>query len=197
MTLRRAHFCSALIIAVFLAMHIGNHLTIFSGAKAHIAVMQDLRLIYRGLVFESLLLVAIIFQICSGALMVWRRRTEEKTGVAKLQMASGLYILLFLIIHVSAVMAGRASGVDTNIYFAVAGYYNGLAWFFTPYYFLSVAALFAHLGCAVYWAIGAEKAAARTVLIGMLAAGILLAGGLTVTMGGWVTSIAVPASYLG
>lgn len=59
----------------------------------------------------------------------------------------------FLVVHVADVVVDRSAlGLDTNFYFAAAGFHVwpfGL--FFGPYYFLAVITLFTHLGCAAYW----------------------------------------------
>lgn len=194
--LRLAHRGAALLIIGFAVLHIGNHLALFGGAQAHIAVMEALRPVYRNILVEVALLGAILFQIVSGATMLWRGRKGRSHHIARLQAASGVVLLLFLAVHVSAILAGRANGVDTNIYFAVAGYYTGLSWFFVPYYFLAVSALFTHLGCALYWILG-EGRAARFAAGTMVLAGVSTAAALTVLMAGWVSPIDVPASYLG
>jgi len=195
MRLRRLHRFSATLIAAFILIHLANHIALFSGAQAHISFMETIRPVYRSLPVEIVLLGAIGFQIITGATLFWRGRAGRSHLVAKLQAASGVFLLLFLFIHISAVLTGRASGVDTNIYFAVAGYYNGLSWFFVPYYFLAVASFFAHLGCAIYWISGAGRAG-RVCLMLMLGGGIILAAALVTAMAGWITPVAVPASYL-
>jgi hypothetical protein len=43
-------------------------------------------------------------------------------------------------------------GLDTNVYYAAAGLHvPPFQFYFAPYYFLAVLALFTHLGCALYW----------------------------------------------
>lgn len=182
-------------IAAFAIAHISNHIMMFAGVGQHIAVMNALRLVYRNPIVEAVLLGAILFQMTSGAILLWKGRHSRTSAIGRLQAASGALLLLFLAIHVSAVLTGRASGVDTNIYFAVAGYYAGMAWFFVPYYFIAVAALFTHIGCAFYWILNEGNNAVRVFCV-MTVAGVVLAAALTVTMAGWINPIAVPESYL-
>jgi hypothetical protein len=79
----------------------------------------------------------------------WRRR---RGAVSWLQAGAGAYLGFFLLVHVGAVLYGRVSlSLDTNFYFAAAGFHvPPFPYFFAPYYFLGVAALFTHLGAA-YW----------------------------------------------
>jgi succinate dehydrogenase/fumarate reductase cytochrome b subunit len=147
---RRLHRAAGAILAVFVAVHIANHLAALAGVDAHVRFMQKARLVYRQPVVEAVLLACVVLQAASGLRMVWAGRTRRHGVLARVQAASGAYVALFLAIHVSAVLAGRAGGLDTNFYFAAAGLH---VWpfvlFFAPYYFLAVAALFVHLGCAL------------------------------------------------
>jgi hypothetical protein len=105
------------------------------------------------------------------------------------QAASGAYVALFLAIHVGAVLAGRAGGLDTNFYFAAAGLH---VWpfvlFFAPYYFLAVAALFVHLGCALR--------RGNAVVALSSGAGIVVAGVIVAALMGQVVPVEIPAQYL-
>ncbi|MBA4768500.1 MAG: hypothetical protein H2049_12835, partial [Porphyrobacter sp.] len=71
-SLRGLHLASGLLIAVFAVLHIGNHLAMFAGQAAHIAAMEALRPIYRNLLAETLLMLALAFQLSSGLAMIWR-----------------------------------------------------------------------------------------------------------------------------
>ena len=196
MTLRTLHRLSAIALAVFIVLHLYNHALLFVGVEAHIAFMDSMRPLYRGLVGQVVLLSLVAWQVVSGALQLWRGRRQRSGFVAWAQAGSGALLLLFLAVHVSAVLSGQAAGVNTNIYFAVAGYYNSMAWFFVPYYWLAVTALFTHLGCAAYWNINASDKVRQSALALMIALGVLFGGLLTAHMAGWVAPIAVPDSYL-
>ncbi len=196
MSLRALHRASAIALALFIGFHLFNHGLLFAGVKSHIAFMDALRPYYRGVLGHGVLLALIVWQMGSGAVQLWRGRGRRSGFVARAQAVSGAYLLLFLAVHVSAVLSGRSVGVDTNIYFAIAGYYNGMAWFFVPYYWLAIAALFTHLGCAAYWNIPASIKVKQAVLFALMAIGVLFATALTAYMAGWATPITVPDSYL-
>jgi len=152
-SIRVLHRVSAMLLAAFLILHVSNHLAGVLGREAHIAFMAHIRPIYRNAFVEPLILALLVWQMGTGATMAlrgWRSRTGF---VAWLQAGSGIYMALFLIVHVSAVMAGRyGRGLDTNFNFAAAGFHvPSWPWFFGPYYFFAIAALFSHAGSALYW----------------------------------------------
>ena len=195
--LRFAHRISGAIIGLFVLLHFANHAGLFWGVDDHIRLMNTLRPIYRNSVSEIMLLLAIGFQMVSGLTMLWRRRRHISGFVGWLQSGSGLYLLLFLLVHLGAVFQARLSdGTDTNIYFAVAGYYAGLSAVFTPYYFLAVTAIAAHVGCGLYWILAQGGRGNRSVLAACLIAGTVFAAALTIKMAGWVDPINVPQPYL-
>ena len=187
--LRGLHLASGLMIALFVAVHIGNHLAMFGGQQAHIAVMAALRPFYRNLLVETLLMLALAFQLGTGLAMIWRTRAEKRHGLARWQAISGVGLALFILNHVGAVWGGRlVMGLDTNYHFAAAGMHAGYAAFFVPYYFLGVAALFTHAACALAWRVRGRA------VPGLIAAlGIALAAGFVGVM---ACDPAIPPRYL-
>jgi hypothetical protein len=187
---RRLHRAAGAVLAVFVAVHIANHLAALAGVDAHVHFMERARLVYRQPVVEAVLLLCAALQAASGLAMLWTGRHRRKTLVAWLQAGSGAYIALFLAIHVGAVLAARVvGGLDTNFYFAAAGLH---VWpfvlFFAPYYFLAVAALFVHIGCALR--------RGRVVVAWMSGAGIVAATLIVATLMGQIVPVAIPARYL-
>ena len=187
---RRVHRAAGALLAVFVAVHIANHLAALAGADVHVRFMERARLVYRQPVVEAVLLSCVVLQAASGLRMLWAGRRRRRTAVAWLQAGSGAYVALFLAIHVGAVLVGRsAGGLDTNFYFAAAGLH---VWpfvlFFAPYYFFAVAALFVHLGCALR---------RGTRVIGLFAgAGIVAAALIVVALMGTVRPVEIPPAYL-
>ena len=125
----------------------------------------------------------------------WKRRTG---WLAWLQAASGAYLALFLLIHVGAVLAGRTMlDLDTNVHFAAAGLQ---IWpyqlFFVPYYFLAVAAVFAHLGCALARRAGPAPRARALAVALPLSAGIVISSLVVVALMGGLYPYQVPQKYL-
>lgn len=198
MQLRALHRASALVLIVYALCHIANHLAALESVSLHMAVMSTLRRVYRQPVVEALLLGCVAFQAVSGVWLAVRGWSGRVGRVAWLQAISGLYLAFFFVVHVSAVSFGRAVlGLDTNFYFAAAGFHVApFGWFFAPYYFLAVASLFAHLGCALYWQLESSRPfRARVALSVMLGVGALLALLITLSLVGAFEPFDVPSEY--
>lgn len=175
--LRALHRLSAAAIGAFIALHLANHLAVLGGQDAHVAIMDALRPLYRQPLIEAALLAALVWQIGSGAVMVIRGWRDRRGIVGWAQALSGLYLAAFLVIHVSAVLAGRAQGLDTDFSFAAAGIHAGYAWFFVPYYALAVIAVSVHVACAAYWLLPRWPLVAKGIaLAGLIAAAVIVAG---------------------
>jgi hypothetical protein len=147
MSIKKLHYISGLTITVFVGLHLFNHFMSIWGAETHIAIMNNLRLFYRNIFVETILLLAVLTQIISGVKLFIRKRKNVITFFDKLQIWSGLYLALFFVIHVSAVLSGRIYlHLDTNFYFGIAGL-NSFPYnlFFIPYYGLAIISFFGHL----------------------------------------------------
>jgi len=147
------HYWTGLLLVVFVAVHLANHLVGLSCAEAHIAFMDAARLVYRNIVVETILLVGVALQMGTGVLLVWQMRPfKGKSMLDRLHIFSGLYLALFLAIHVSAVLGGRfLLHLDTNFYFGAAGLNTfPFLLFFVPYYGLAMLSVFVHIACIHY-----------------------------------------------
>jgi succinate dehydrogenase/fumarate reductase cytochrome b subunit len=113
-----------------------------------------------------------------------------------LQALSGAYLAFFLLVHVAAILFGRtALKLDTNFYYAAAGFHVApFQFFFAPYYFLAVLALFTHVGCAVYRR--ARSPTARTLALAVpVGAGAATALLIVLSLAGMLQPVDVPAKY--
>jgi succinate dehydrogenase/fumarate reductase cytochrome b subunit len=176
----------------------GNHIVGLRGQDSHIAYMAAARHFYRRAWVEPVLLLLFVWQIASGLRMVARSWSARHGGIAWLQALSGVYLSLFLCVHIVAVLSGRALlGLDTDFRFAAAGFHvPPWQWFFAPYYFLAVFSLFAHLGCAVFWNITDLWAQARVAALGVfLATGLILGTLIDLALAGKVFPVDIPQSY--
>lgn len=147
MKLKRLHYLTGFVITTFIVVHLINHVLALWGADKHIAVMHMLRSIYRNLVMEICLLLAVSIQVASGVRLWISKRNAVSSTFDKLQLWSGMYLAFFFIIHISAVLAGRfLLHLDTNFYFGVAGLNTfPINLFFIPYYSLAIISFFIHL----------------------------------------------------
>lgn len=147
MTIKKLHYISGLTITIFVALHLCNHFISVFGAQDHIEMMNTLRLFYRNLFVETILLLAVVLQIISGLKLFKTNRKLVLSKFDKLQIWTGLYLAIFFIIHLSAVLSGRLFlKLDTNFYFGVAGL-NSFPFnlFFIPYYGLAILSFFGHI----------------------------------------------------
>lgn len=141
------HRASAVFISIFVVIHLLNHVWGVLGAEDHINMMNNLRVYYRNSVAEMLLLTSVVIQMISGIKLCVLGKTQTKTSFEKLQQWTGLYLLFFLVIHVSAVLGARLLfHLDTNYYFGAAGINTfPLNLFFIPYYGLAIISFFGHI----------------------------------------------------
>ena len=190
-SIKRFHRASAIVLALFIFLHLLNHLALAAGSEIHLLVMSALRQIYRWWPFEILLLLAAGTQIFTGI----RLALPRLTGMfyrRDWQVLSGLYLSAFLSIHIGAVLWGRINqGLDTNLWFGAAGFHIW-PWmlFFIPYYGLAIIAFATHMGFVMKRAFGMEAVKPA------FAFGIILATTIIALMSGLVQPVAVPESYL-
>lgn len=147
MKARRLHYVSGLTFAIFIGLHLFNHVLGVSGAENHIEMMTTLRYFYRNILVETIFLGATIFLLISGLSLVKIRWGTSVSFFEKLHVWSGLYLAFFLLVHIGAVLGARwFLKLDTNFYFGAAGL-NTFPFnlFFVPYYSLAILAFFAHL----------------------------------------------------
>lgn len=196
MRLRRWHAVSAVVVAVYATLHVANHLFGLAGVSSHLRFMEGARSIYRSRLIEPVLLACVAFQVASGLTLFVRGWKQRRGAVAWLQAICGAYLAAFLLIHVTAVWFGRlALELDTNFYFAAAGFHvPPFQFFFAPYYFLAIAALFTHLGCAAYWHMPLARNRALVVAV-PLALGVAVAALIVLALAGALYPIDIPAEY--
>ena len=198
MRARSLHAISATVITAYATVHIANHLAALLGIATHIAFMEAARSVYRIRLVEAVLLACILFQILSGPWPVARGWKQGLSAVSRLQAAAGAYLAFFLSVHVSAVLFGRLSlGLDTNFYFAAAGFHVApFQLFFAPYYMLGVIALFTHLGCAAYWRAKSSGRSSSALFIALpVAIGALLSLVIVLLLAGVFYRVEIPPEY--
>ena len=146
---RRIHGYSAMLIAVFALTHIANHSLGIISLSTHATVLHALRAVYREQVIETLLVLAVLGQVSTGSVMVWKSYLRSGTPIRNMQILSGLFLAFFFLSHLSAVYHTRQRGIDTDFAWAVSGPagllgVNGSA-ALVPLYTLSVLMIFIHL----------------------------------------------------
>ncbi|MDJ1500310.1 hypothetical protein [Xanthocytophaga agilis] len=172
--IKSLHYLCGVILSVFIAFHLINHLFALDGPEKHIQVMDRFRLVYRHPVVETFVLLIVLFQVVTGIRLIYKRNAV--TIAEKIQVYSGLYLSFFLIAHVGAVLSGRyIEHLDTNFYFAAAGLnYYPATFIFIPYYFLAVASISLHVSVIHYLKTGSAGAAIGMATVGMVAAMMII-----------------------
>ncbi|WP_044397921.1 hypothetical protein [Lacinutrix sp. Hel_I_90] len=147
MNIKKLHYFTGITLSIFVGFHLFNHLYSLFGPNAHIELMQKLRFVYRNVITEAILLLAVAVQIVSGLKLFSRKRKTASSFFEKLHISSGLYMAFFLVVHVGAVLSGRfILNLDTNFYFGAAGLnIFPLNLFFVPYYGLAIISFFGHI----------------------------------------------------
>lgn len=147
MKIKKIHYISGLTITIFIGLHLFNHFCSIFGSEKHIEMMNSLRLFYCNTFVETILLFVVTVQVISGLNLFKTYRKTAASYFEKIHVWSGLYLAIFLIIHLSAIFAGRfLLQLNTNFYFGVAGL-NSFPFnlFFIPYYGLAIISFFAHI----------------------------------------------------
>lgn len=197
--LHKLHRVSAGIIGVYVATHLFNHLLAIRSVETHIQFMALLRYVYRNSFVETLLLVSVTFQVVSGLYFIKNRWGQRHGFFDRLQALSGGYLAYFLAVHVGAVLFGRAAlDLDTNFYYAAAGMHvSPFQYYFLPYYFLAVVAIFGHISCAIHWLTRDNWNQATRNYVGytILAMGAVTATLIVAAFAGLFYDINVPQKY--
>lgn len=195
---RKLHRVGAVVLTLFVLAHLANHLAALAGIAAHLRFMEAARIVYRQPVVETLLLFGVVVQAGSGLRLLVAGWTRRRAWLAWLQAGSGACLALFLLIHVPAVLFGRAVlDLDTNVHFAAAGLQ---VWpyslFFVPYYFLAVLAVFAHLGCALARRARPAPGRRAAAVVVTMCLGAVVSGMVVAALMGMLYPYTVPQAYL-
>jgi len=199
MTTKKIHFISGLTITVFVGLHLFNHTLSIFGSDTHIEIMNTLRIFYRNIFFETVLLIAVLVQIISGLNLFKTNRRIATTQFEKLHIWTGLYLAIFFIIHLTAVLGGRLFlHLDTNFYFGVAGLNSfPFSLFFIPYYGLAILSFFGHIASIhskkmkqIIFGLSPNKQSIIILIFGLLLT-IVIFYGLTNHFNGFI----IPSEY--
>jgi succinate dehydrogenase/fumarate reductase cytochrome b subunit len=146
------HGFSGAVITLFVLFHLSNHLVGLLGPEAHAAFADVGRTVYRNPVVEPVLVVLMTLQILGGLHLAWKWTAYPRSFQEAVQIATGLYLSVFLISHMSAVfiLARTVLQIPTDWAFATGAASGGIihdAWNIRlfPHYTLGVFFVLAHL----------------------------------------------------
>lgn len=175
-TSRVIHRSIAALLGLFIVSHLIVHLFALAGPEAHLATLDAVQWIYRNPVVETLLVLAILTQIVTGARRV---RFANLRGWALAQVASGSYLIVFLVVHTSAALyTHHIFGLETDFYWAAGSlHFEPMRYGFALYYSAAIVAFFTHAAAAIHFGWPqAPRAIARALpVMGVLVAGAIIA----------------------
>jgi len=152
MQARRIHRLTAILLGLFIVSHLIVHLFALGGIEAHMAALDAVQWTYRHPLGEAILVGAILIQIVTGVRRLKAKR-KSPSKWAKAQVYSGLYLIMFLIVHTSAALyTHHIFGLETDFYWAAGSMgISPVKYMFWPYYFFAILAMFVHFACAVHF----------------------------------------------
>jgi succinate dehydrogenase/fumarate reductase cytochrome b subunit len=147
--LLRVQAASGAIFAVFALLHLLNQMVAALGPAAYDRVQRGLRRAYQAPVLELVLVIApLLVHVGAAVTRMLRRRIRHQRPArdwpARLHRASGLFLLVFILGHVTAT---RGASLVYSVYPEFAGVAFTLQWvpaYFYPYYLLLGLAGFYH-----------------------------------------------------
>ena len=133
-------------IVTFAALHFSGHLSAVVSLALNTRVVNWTRQIYKQPAFEGLLLVALGVQIISGLWLFARAKDRAQDRWDRLQLASGLYLAVFIAAHTTATAVLFRDLNFRSASGGKAGLFGDPS--FLAYYLLGPLAVFSHLACA-------------------------------------------------
>jgi succinate dehydrogenase/fumarate reductase cytochrome b subunit len=177
--LRIVHGTAALCLLLgFLLAHLINHVLAIWSVKLHGSAMEWLRLWYRSEYAEPFLFVLLLVMVATGAPLVANHSRRSSDPFRVVQMATGVYIAVFLCAHLFAVLGARRAGVETDWLFATGP--NGLLdgrGMLVPYYIFAVFFVVLHVGCGLRIVLlkhGVTEVAANKMIHAVAAAAVII-----------------------
>lgn len=118
---RVAHGITAIVLCIFVLFHLTNHLVGLLGTAEHSAFMNIGRKVYRSQLIEPLLILSMLFQTICGLRLAWHWSTITPDFYRAFQIASGVYLSVFILGHMNSVFiyARIYSDIPTDWGFAI------------------------------------------------------------------------------
>lgn len=171
------HRWNSVILGLFIVTHLGVHLMAVVSPEAHSDALSTMRQYYAHPIVEGALLFSVAIQIVSGFAELI---LLPKTGWRVVRNFSGVYLMLFMVVHVASVKYARhVDYVPTDYYWAAGAFaYAPLTIAAIIFYGLGVFSFFAHMIAvwAIYWKSMPEQIFAASWLTALvITSAILLA----------------------
>jgi len=195
MRAKQIHRLTAIILGIFIVFHLIVHLFAIGGIEAHQKALKSVQWIYRNPAGEIILVAAILIQIVSGFKRLKAKRKSPQKW-AKAQVYSGLYLMVFLVVHTSAaIYTHNIHGLETDIFWAAGSMgISPVKFFFWPYYFFGITAFFVHFACALHFGwpqLYGPKGQRRTAKPALITLGVLTALAIILPISGALYDIPI------
>ncbi len=195
------HRTTAALVLAFIAVHMITHVSGLWGITAYNSVQNTFRLVYQNPILEPILLASVAFQLASGLILLIRKTRRGLRGPwDRIQVVSGGIILFFTTQHmVSFVISRWIDGLDTNFYWPASVMSSApFIWYFVPYYFAGVAAMFIHIASAsrLYFLRSQNKTAATRSFWALTSLGITLAVSIELMLAGAFFDVTLPPEWI-
>ena len=156
MRAKQLHRLTAILLGLFIVSHLIVHLFALGGIEAHQNALKAVQWTYRHPIGEAVLVIAILTQIVTGVKRLKAKRKSPNIWApnwSKAQIWSGLYLIMFLIVHTGAALfTHHIFGLETDFYWAAGSMgISPVKFVFWPYYFAAIMAVFVHFACAVHF----------------------------------------------
>lgn len=195
------HRYIAVLAIVFIVLHMITHLSGLWGITAYNATQTLFRALYQTPITEPILLTAFAIQLVSGLILLTRQIRRGLRGPwARTQAISGGIILFFATQHMISFAISRwLDGLNTNFYWP-ASVMSGapFIYYFIPYYFAGVVAMFIHIGCALRLILlrKSRPKTANRAFWALTAAGIATATAIILMLSGAFYTVTLPTEWI-
>ena len=175
--MKTLHRIAALLLLLFVLVHIGNHVAAAIGPKTYNAYLATARIVYRNPIVEPLLIALIGAQAITGFSLIIKsfQRDEKRSLASWFEIFSAVGFVIFIIIHLSAIAVTRFYfEVQTDFYWVAEMFRAGaLQPFIIGFHFLGIMTVTIHAGIGLKYmfdGIGLGKIG-RTAAVTLIVAG--------------------------
>ncbi|MGD9800207.1 MAG: hypothetical protein AB7F91_00830 [Parvularculaceae bacterium] len=107
--MKNLHRASALVLSVFLAAHIGNHIVGVFGLETYFRYLTAVRQVYRHPIGEPILIGLIIIQMITGLAITVSafQRRERRKLLSWIEIVAAWMFFVFITIHLASIAVTR------------------------------------------------------------------------------------------
>jgi len=148
--MKNLHRASALVLSVFVAAHIGNHVAGAFGLETYFRYLTAVRQVYRHPIGEPILIGLIIIQMITGLAITVSafQRRERRKLVSWIEVVAAWLFFLFITIHLASIAVTRFYfEMETDfLWVATMMRPSPLQPFVIAFHFLGIVVVTTHMG---------------------------------------------------